>query len=406
MEYSKQVSDIKLSIAQQEEIFKKTLILNPVENIPTSEILLPAVSFMHGLYNTDKVRTDEQKMQTKIQFSGRDAMSSDLQNIYSMWANLLGAEKATLRLLSGLHAHTVIFMCITQIGDKVMLLPEAAGGHMATKSILERLGLEVIDFCVDYDNLRIDKEATIRKIKEEKPKVIFFDRSEGLLYEDLSWLKEFDDIYKIFDGSQYLTNIIAKDYINPFDMGFDAILSTLHKNLPGPQRALYATKKDDDMWKLIYNNIGTYVSNMHVFSIYSAGLLLDDIEKLNRLSNNMLENTLLLEKLLCENGISVIKRASNDIEKHTHHIWIQCKSKTEAFDFYLKLESVGIMVNYRKLPYELGYGLRLGLSGATQSGLCPKHIDKLASYIGFVYKNDVTLDIINEIGEFIESIKG
>lgn len=44
-------------------------------------------------------------------------------------------------------------------------------------------------------------------------------------------------VYKIFDASQYLTNIMAKDYDNPFDMGFDIILTSLHKNYPGSQKA-------------------------------------------------------------------------------------------------------------------------------------------------------------------------
>ena len=88
-----------------------------------------------------------------------------------------------------------------------------------------------------------------------------------MVYEDFSWLKEVPS-YKIFDASQYLTNIISKDYPNPFQWGFDLILTTLHKNLPGPQRAMICTREKDANWNIIKSGISTYVSNMHVFSIY------------------------------------------------------------------------------------------------------------------------------------------
>jgi len=47
----------------------------------------------------------------------------------------------------------------------------------------------------------------------------------------------------------------------------------------------------------------------------------------------------------------------------------------------MNLEKIGILVNYRKLPYELGYGLRLGLSAATYRGLRAEHIEQLAAII-------------------------
>ena len=65
-------------------------------------------------------------------------------------------------------------------------------------------------------------------IQNWKPDYIFVDRSEGLYYEDFSWLKEIPCV-KVFDASQYVTNIMARDYTNPFDMGFDIILTSLHK---------------------------------------------------------------------------------------------------------------------------------------------------------------------------------
>jgi hypothetical protein len=41
----------------------------------------------------------------------------------------------------------------------------------------------------------------------------------------------------VFDASQYLSNIIAGDYANPFGWGFDLMVASVHKNFPGPQNS-------------------------------------------------------------------------------------------------------------------------------------------------------------------------
>ena len=409
MEYTEIVYELISSIAQQQENFESTLILNPVENIPDPEILEPCSSFLHGLYNTDTIRSSEEKMKSKIQFSGREKITEDINQIYAMWKNLLGGEAVSMRLLSGLHAHIVLFMSIADIGQKVLALPEKAGGHVASYSILKRLGLQVRDIPFDCTEMKVDRAKCIEEIECFQPDFIFVDRSEGLVYEDFTWLGQYKaqfPCYKIFDASQYLTNIICHDYISPFEMGFDLILSTLHKNLPGPQRALVCAKESNETWSRLRSGISTYVSNMHVFSIYSAGLLLKDYEKLKLLSRNMLDNACLLEKKLLALNIPVITRISSQKSPPTHHCWIGPLSKHDAFDLYTTLEKLGILTNYRLLPYDIGYGLRLGLSGATNSGLRTVHIPELAEIIAKAYINGHSDTLANECANFVCKVKG
>ena len=395
--------EIRESLYKQEKIFNHSLILNPSENTPLPAILAPCSSFLHGLYNSDKKRNNEEKKKSKVQFSNRDMISKDVNNIYDSWAKLLKAEELSMRLLSGLHAHVIIFMAIAKLGDRVLYLQEEAGGHFSTKRILERLGLETIDFHVDFNELRINKEKTEKIIDKLKPQFIFVDRSEGLIYEDFSWLKKFKHIYKIFDASQYLTNIIAGDYLNPFEMGFDCIISTMHKNLPGPQRAFVCAKESNRYWELIKESLSIYVSNMHVFSIYSAGLLLEDYNHLLLLSRRMLENSVLLENRLQFYRVPVVKRPMDRVP--THHLWIDINDREEAFDFYLNLERTGLLVNYRLLPYGLGYGIRMGTSSATYDGLSNENIDDLAYYIGKVYHEGYSRKLEESVRDLIGGIK-
>ena len=112
-----------------------------------------------------------------------------------------------------------------------------------------------------------------------------------------------------------------------------------------------------------------------------------DYEKLKLLSRNMLENAILLEKELQTRNIPVVMRKFSKKSPPTHHCWIGPLSKQNAFNLYTTLEKMGILTNYRLLPYDIGYGLRLGLSGATNSGLRPIHIPELAEIIATAYSN-------------------
>lgn len=398
--------NLNKSLVKYEEDFSEQLILNPVENVPFSDILSPSTTILHGLYNTDTVRTQEQKFQSKIQFAGREQITNDIQDVYEAWKNILSAEGISMRLFSGLHAHAVLFMGISSIGQKVMILPEKAGGHVSGRSILERLGLVVKEMPYDSDNYCINKVKFYSEYQEFQPDFIFMDRSEGLVYEDFSWLSDPKiTAYKIFDASQYLTNIIVKDYRNPFDMGFDMVLSTMHKNLPGPQRAFIATKKADCLWKKLLSAISTYVSNMHTYGIYSAGLILNHYDSLKILSERMIENAVLLEKKLVEYNIPAIPRKTDRNNPPTHHCWIKPKSQKEAFQLFKDMEKAGLMTNYRLLPYNIGYGIRLGFSGASMQGLTKDEIPYLASIIIDIYNNGYTTKAKENVIELLDTIK-
>ncbi len=369
--------------------YKNNLILNPVENLP---FLFTDCSNcqLEGLYISDKVRDEQQKKATSILFSGREDLSRDINLIYQKWAKLLHADALSMRLLSGLHAHIVTFMGIGNIGDTVLLLPTTAGGHYATKAILERLGYNIIDMAVDFHNYCVDHIETLKIIEKCNPKFIFVDRSEGINYEDFTNIAKNSPACTIYDASQYLTNILVESFKSPFEMGFDFMLSTLHKNFPGPQKALICTKDKNNMyWRKILEGMSSYVSSLHAENIFKAGDAINDLSILQQYADISIQNSILLEKYLDENGISVIRKNPN--VPATHHIWIPLGGQEEALKTYQKLEQFHLLVNYRLLPYKLGYGLRLGTTAATIQGLKPEQTKFLARIITDIIQDNTQI---------------
>lgn len=101
-------------------------------------------------------------------------------------------------------------------------------------------------------------------------------------------------------------------------MGFDLILSTLHKNFPGPQKALLATKSIDSYWHKIISGTSTFISNSHPEEMFMAGESIKQIEKLKIYSNELLRISKELESNLYELNVNVLKKT---ITKFQHNIY-------------------------------------------------------------------------------------
>ena len=379
---------LRASLVEQEELLHSSLVLNPVENFPFPADLEVTSGPLHGLYNTDKVRTREQRLETPMQFAGRVALERDSRLVYDAWASALGAADTTMRVLSGLHAHTVLFMAMARPGETVMLLPIRAGGHLSGQAIVERLGLRVIEIPTDDEAMSIDMPAALELCERERPDYVFVDRSEGLVYEDFSSLAAVEGPTKIFDASQYLTNIICDDHPNPFGWGYDLMVASVHKNFPGPQKALLATKRHDERWKSLLKGVSTFVSNMHVASTYAAGLTLSRRTWLQNYSQQMLQVAVQLEDALHEHGVPVVQRR-RDLPP-THHVWIREGDRDQAFTTYERLERCSIMTNFRTLPYSLGQGIRIGVNSAVRLGMNVGDVPRLAELIALIRDQGAT----------------
>lgn len=181
-------------------------------------------------------------------------------------------------------------MSIAGIGESVLLLPEIAGGHFATKRILQRLGLRVMEMPVDMEHLCVDRAGTLAIVRDESPNFVFVDRSEGLRFEDFKFIGRLEGPVKVFDASHYLPQIICKQYENPLSWGFDLLIFTVHKSFPGPQKAGVATQKQGDIWNTLQQGLGQLVSSTHVENSYLTGLVLAKEEDLNAYASRILEN--------------------------------------------------------------------------------------------------------------------
>lgn len=375
--------ELLLSLERQKLTLADSIVLTPTDSIPFVLADREHTAFLHGLYISDKVRDRQTQRDAIVQFAGRGAAARDIAAIHRLFADALGAAEGSLRLLAGLQAHTATFMSIAMIGQTVMLLSEEAGGHYNTHAILDRLGLQTIDMPIDRQRLCIDRPAALALIEQVQPDFVFVDRSEGLRYEDFSFIGQLKGPTTVFDASQYLAQILTDRYQSPLAWGFDLMLFTLHKSFPGPQKAAIVAREDGEVWARLVRGLSTLVSSSHAENTYLAGLALLRGQWLESYCGRMLETAVALEEELQRRGVRVISRERQG-HAHwpaTHHIWIAASSQDEAFEQYEALAKINVQVNYRLLPYGLGYGLRLGTTACSIAGVGPECACEVADII-------------------------
>lgn len=362
----------------------KEIILNPTENLYP---FFPDLHKVKGLYIPQTTRDKD----ASVIFAGRDEYTRQINKIYESWNKKLNSGNITISLFSGLHASIILFMSIGTINSKVIILSPETGGHFATKNILSRLGYNVFQFPIDYKNNCIDIDKSIAFANNINPEFVFIARSNSMQYEDFSWLNKIKcNPLKIFDASQYLTGILTGKYMSPYSMGFEIIITSLHKDFPGTQQALCAFSKratNNGLDKIVMKEFSKYISSIHPLEIFSSDYYINNFEKLLKYEEKKTENAKALYNALKEQGLFLHDKTFDNTT--TQQIWVKCASKDAAYIMFKQLESLGIMLNYMELPYRLGYGLRIGTGAATLQGLEPQNCRELASYI---QKCNETLD--------------
>ena len=163
---------------------------------------------------------------------------------------------------------------------------------------------------------------------------------------------------------------------------------------------MYLTGKENGYIYFSYKNGEKKVEPVkhELVNIYVA-MSIENFEKIINYSKLMLGISSKLEKALQRNGFPVIRK---DYRKTpTQHIWSRFNNQNECYRVFIDLEKLGIYTNYRLLPYSIGYGLRLGVGAAIQSGLRAEHVETLANIMTRCYKDGYSDTLYNESQELI-----
>jgi glycine cleavage system T protein len=303
--------------------------------------------------------------------------------------------------LSGAAANNSVYDAMVELGDTVMGMNLAHGGHLTHGSEYNRSGknYRIVSYEVDKRTERLDYDEIMRLAIEHRPKMIIAG------YTSYPWAPDWKKFREIADavpgGCVLFADIshpagMAMAGVYPTPVGYaDVITFTTHKTVCGPRGAVILTT-DEDKAKLIDNAVfpgeqgGPHVNK---FAAMAVAFKLAQTEEFKHFQEMIVKNAVALAEGLEKRGLRLAYGGTN-----THLMVIDLNAIETDTGFPMKgeiaariLELCGLVTNKNTIPGDESAadasGIRLGTPWVTQRGLGPEDMDELAGIIHKVLVN-------------------
>jgi glycine/serine hydroxymethyltransferase len=321
-----------------------------------------------------------------LEFRGaEDVAPLETELATSLLQEMTGATFINFRPLSGLNGMALILASLGGgPGSTVMTVAREQGGHYATTDLMAMLGLKPC-YITGPDPHTIDFEQVAITLQRYRPHLLYVDQSNCLFPLDVEQLVHVTrsvapDTLIHVDGSHWMGLILGGQAPNPLAVGADSFGGSTHKTFPGPQKAIFLTKRHD-LAELVEKTQHHFISSHHFGATVSLAIALLEFKHCGgaRYAANMVRNTQELGRHLYQSGLDV-EGAERGFSAG-HQLWVRTTpygvSEATAGQ---RLYEVGIRVNvYHVPPISSKPFLRIGVNEATYLGLQTADMAELAA---------------------------
>lgn len=367
-----------------EERARRSFSFTPPENVLSPLARVPFVLDLNGRYYFDHMA----KFGSWSFFGALEAGRVEQEVLLPMLSEATGADFVDVRPLSGLHCMTVAMSGLCEPGDAVVTIPVAAGGHMCTAGVAQRLGLRVsaLPFRDPYE-LDLDSAAAI--LSELQPAAIYIDQSAQLFPIDPRPLREIVDHYSPqtvihYDASHLNGLILTGAMFNPLEHGAHSLGGSTHKTLPGPHKGYLATN-DPGLALQLADSASTFVSHHHPADVVSLAITLIELRDCGgeEYGRRVTENARLFAAALHNRGIAVAGAERGFTE--CHQVWASAPRDADPTAIADRLFESGIVVNKLEgLPGMDRAAFRFSLAEFTRMGADAEDTEVLADLVSRV----------------------
>jgi glycine hydroxymethyltransferase len=285
-----------------------------------------------------------------------------------------GSEHVNVQPHSGAQANMAAYLSVLNIGDKILGMNLAHGGHLTHGSPVNFSGkwFEVHAYGVDPETEQIDYEALEKLAAEVRPKMIVAGASA---YPRIIDFERFGRIAHgvgalLMVDMAHIAGLVAAG-LHPTPFGHaDIVTTTTHKTLRGPRGGLIFCS--EDLGKAVDKSVfpGTQGGPlMHVIAAKAVALKLAATDEYRADQRQTIVNAKLLAATLTEKGVRVV---SGGTDNHLMLVDVTPLGVTGKEAEHL-LDEIGITVNKNAIPFDknppnIASGIRVGTPATTSRG--------------------------------------
>ena len=340
---------------------------------------------------------------------------------------LFKCEYANVQPHSGSQANMAVLMTFADIGDTIMGLDLAHGGHLTHGSKVNFSGkmYNAVSYQVNKDTGRVDLNNVQEIAKKYKPKVIICGGSAYPRFVEFSEFKTIADsvgAYLMADIA-HPSGLVAAG-VHPSPMPYcDVVTTTTHKTLRGPRGGMIMMGKDfENKWdivapksgrvKMVSEILDTAVMPgiqggplMHIIAAKAIayGEALDPKFKLY--AADIVENAKTMADTFIKKDYDIISGGTD-----THVVLIDLSNKDISGKAAEKsLEKAGITVNKNMVPFDkkspfITSGIRVGTPALTTRGMGVNEMIHIVDLIDQVICNIDDEKVLISVNEKVKEL--
>ena len=355
-----------------------------LELIASENIVSPAVMAAMGSVLTNKYA---EGYPAKRYYGGCECVDVVENIAIERACKLFGAKFANVQPHSGAQANMAVYFALCNVGDTIMGMSLADGGHLTHGSPVNMSGknYHFISYGLTSEGF-IDYDQLEKLAKENKPKLIVAGASaypRAIDFERIYKVAKEVGAYFMVDMAHIAGLVAAGQHQSPVPYA-DVVTTTTHKTLRGPRGGMILTN-DEEIAKKINKSIfpGTQGGPlMHVIAAKAVCLGEALKPEFKAYGEQVVKNAQALAKGLLARGFDLV---SGGTDNHLMLVDLRPFSITGK-ELEKKLDEVYITVNKNAIPNDpekpfVTSGVRIGTPAVTTRGLVEEDMEKIAEFI-------------------------
>ena len=373
--------DPELAAAMERELVRQR---QNIELIASENIVSPAVMAAMGSVLTNKYAEGY----PAHRYYGGCACVDEVENLAIQRAcQLFGAKFANVQPHSGAQANLGVYFALLDLGDTILGMDLAAGGHLTHGSPVNMSGknYNFVAYGVD-ENGFLDYEALRRQSLEVRPKMIVAGASaypRAIKFDVLADIAHEAGALLMVDMAHIAGLVAGGAHMSPIPYA-DVVTTTTHKTLRGPRGGMILTN-NEEIAKKVNKAIfpGTQGGPLeHI--IASKAVCFGEALKpeFKTYARNIVTNAKALADGLQSRGVKLVSGGTDNHMMLIDLSDLECTGK----ELEHNLDEVHITANKNSVPGEkrspfITSGLRVGTPAVTTRGFGVAEMDVIAGCI-------------------------